>query len=299
MINEVSIQCFLNLCETLSFTETSRRMFMTQQSVSKYIAKLEEDLGLTLFLRTRHYVHMTEAGATLYKLFSEFDQRYRDTLSELQVRNIKRRNSLSVGHLEWLDLSGTISRAMRLMKKNYPELRLRGEKQPQYELNQSFLKRELDLIITYQEFEPKGQNVESRLVLETPLVMLVHPENPLVSENATSATFRYEPFIKAAASGESISESRARALVQCRELGLEPREVIIAPNLESGYLAAELGQGVMVSTALSRVAFSDILLCYPLGKNESLKCFWYSDSENRKEIEVFSKCLQEAASLRG
>ena len=45
MINELSIKCFLTLCETLNFTETARVLYMTQQSVSKYIAKLEEDLG--------------------------------------------------------------------------------------------------------------------------------------------------------------------------------------------------------------------------------------------------------------
>lgn len=43
MINEASIKCFMALCETLSFTEAARQLFMTQQSVSKYIAKLEED----------------------------------------------------------------------------------------------------------------------------------------------------------------------------------------------------------------------------------------------------------------
>ena len=42
MINETAVRCFLTLCDTLSFTETAKRMYMTQQSVSKYIAKLEE-----------------------------------------------------------------------------------------------------------------------------------------------------------------------------------------------------------------------------------------------------------------
>lgn len=52
MINEASIKCFMALCETLSFTEAARQLYMTQQSVSKYIAKLEEDLGFQLFQRT-------------------------------------------------------------------------------------------------------------------------------------------------------------------------------------------------------------------------------------------------------
>ena len=66
MINEASIKCFMALCETLSFTEAARQLFMTQQSVSKYIAKLEEDLGFQLFQRTHHYVAMTRAKNELH-----------------------------------------------------------------------------------------------------------------------------------------------------------------------------------------------------------------------------------------
>ena len=52
MLNEASIRCFLTVAETLSFTEAAKLMYMTQQSVSKYIAKLEEDLGFQLFIRS-------------------------------------------------------------------------------------------------------------------------------------------------------------------------------------------------------------------------------------------------------
>ncbi len=47
MINETSIRCFLSLARTLNFTETARQMYMTQQSVSKYIAKLERIWALS------------------------------------------------------------------------------------------------------------------------------------------------------------------------------------------------------------------------------------------------------------
>jgi DNA-binding transcriptional LysR family regulator len=62
VINETSLRCFLTLCRTLNFTEAAKRMYMTQQSVSKYIAKLEEDIGFTLFVRTHHSVALTRAG---------------------------------------------------------------------------------------------------------------------------------------------------------------------------------------------------------------------------------------------
>ena len=43
MINEGRIRCFLTLAETLSFTETAKLLYMTQQGVSKHIARIEEE----------------------------------------------------------------------------------------------------------------------------------------------------------------------------------------------------------------------------------------------------------------
>jgi hypothetical protein len=45
-------------------------------------------------------------------------------------------------------------------------------------------------------------------------------------------------------------------------------------------MATELGQGVLVSTMLSRMSLHSELLSYPVGKLEELQCFWYEDQEN-------------------
>lgn len=293
MINEASIKCFLVLCETLSFTETARVLYMTQQSVSKYIAKLEEDLGFPLFLRTHHYVSMTKAGENFYRLFSGFQEEYQRVLEETKQYYTAIRNSLHIGYLEWLDLSSGIGKALKEMKEESPHLEFQGERHPQYELNELFLNRKLDLIITYREFAPKEQGVKSLKVLDTPLVLLVNPDHPKAVEGATVEDFKGEPFIKAAASTESLSESKARARRQCRELDFHPSKIIIAPNLESAYMAVELGQGVMVSTMLSRVTLGNHLKYYPVGTDEELLCFWYEQQEN-PAVSQFARCLGRA-----
>jgi hypothetical protein len=83
------------------------------------------------------------------------------------------------------------------------------------------------------------------------------------------------------------------ASIQCRELGFEPSEIIIAPNLESAYMATELGQGVLVSTMLSRMSLHSRLLCYPVGKDEELACFWHEDTEN-PTVAKFAACLEKS-----
>jgi DNA-binding transcriptional LysR family regulator len=295
LINEVAVRCFLTLARTLSFTETAKLMFMTQQSVSKYIAKFEEDVGFKLFIRTHHYVAMTKAGENFYELFSNFDDELKKVTEKTKQYYSATFNTIRIGFLEWLEISTEISMAFKNLKRENPDLRFIGERHPQFKLIEMFMSRKLDLIITYAEFAPKGTGIRKTKVLETPLVLLVSPDNPKAKAGATVEDFKTEPFIKAAASHETNSESRARARKQCRELGFTPSEIIISPNIESAYMATELGQGVLVSTMLSRMSLHSELISYPIGKTEELQCFWHEDQEN-PAVAAFAAFLEQTHS---
>ncbi len=290
MLNETEIRCFLNLTETLSFTETARNLYMTQQAVSKYIARLEDDLGFQLFIRTHHYVALTKAGENFRDLFTLCSQQFAAVTEQTRQYYNNMYSSLRIGFLEWLDFTRPIGQALKHLQETNPGLRLVGERHPQYELNQMFAQRKLDLIITYQEFAPKDPGLRRKKVLDTPLVLLVSDTNPKAGPDATVADFCTEPFIKAAASAETLTESKSRAMRQCKELGFTPSEVIISPNLESAYMATELGQGVLVSTMLSRMSLNTQLRCYPVGQSEELLCFWHEDEQN-PAVEAFARQL--------
>ena len=137
--------------------------------------------------------------------------------------------------------------------------------------------------VTYDELaevELTDGSVRRAKVLDTPLVLLVSPDDPLATDSATYLDFARSPFIKAAAPSEPLSHSKQRAAKQCQGLGFSPSDILIQPNLESAYMAAELGQGVFVSTMLSRVSRQSNLKIYPIGQTEELLCLWHEDQEN-------------------
>lgn len=291
MINETAVRCFLTLCDTLSFTETAKRMYMTQQSVSKYIAKLEEDLGYRLFIRTHHYVALTRAGEIFHRAFSTAAASFSAAADEARRYYDELPNALHIGYLEGLEISSRIGGALRQLKKSRPEIQFSGEKRPQGELNDMLRTRQMDLIITYKEFAPQTAGIQRAKVMDTELVLLVSPDNPLAADSASYLDFAKEPFIKTAAAGETLSQSRHRAQKQCLSLGFAPSDILIMPNLESSYMAVELGQGVFISTTVSRVSHQPTLKAYPVGQTEELLCLWQEDQEN-PAVSDFVACLK-------
>lgn len=65
MVDVNRIEIFLNAAETLNFSETAKRLHMTQPSVSHHIKAMEEEMGVVLFTRTNTGLRLTEAGRLL------------------------------------------------------------------------------------------------------------------------------------------------------------------------------------------------------------------------------------------
>jgi len=61
-----SMQAFINVVESGSFSESARRMGLSQPSVSRQVNALESQLGVRLLQRTTRSLSLTEAGQVYY-----------------------------------------------------------------------------------------------------------------------------------------------------------------------------------------------------------------------------------------
>ncbi|WP_230397406.1 LysR family transcriptional regulator [Novisyntrophococcus fermenticellae] len=61
-----TIKCFISVAESLNFTKAAHENFVTQTTISRQIASLEEELGFSLFERNTVKVVLTPAGRSLY-----------------------------------------------------------------------------------------------------------------------------------------------------------------------------------------------------------------------------------------
>ena len=62
---------FVSVADTRNFTAASKRLFISQPSLSRHINELEYELGVRLFIRSKHSVDLTPEGASLLPLAKE------------------------------------------------------------------------------------------------------------------------------------------------------------------------------------------------------------------------------------
>ncbi len=89
---------FLSLAETLSFAETSRRLFVTQSALSRHISSIEDELGTKMFIREPK-VALTVQGEIfanrVRNSIREFDMGVKEV--DDSVKGVRR--SLHIGYL--------------------------------------------------------------------------------------------------------------------------------------------------------------------------------------------------------
>lgn len=70
-MNLQRIRYFLSFCETMHFTNTARRLRISQPALTKAIATLEQELGTRLIRREGKHTHLTQHGISARDKYTE------------------------------------------------------------------------------------------------------------------------------------------------------------------------------------------------------------------------------------
>ncbi len=171
MLNPVHLRTFISLAETHHFTETAKRLNMTQPGVSQHIKKLEEQLGTALLNRFGKSFELTQAGERLYRYGLEQVKTEARFVRSLASDNI---------HQGVCQIACSGSMAMRLypellkLQKQYAGLTIAVEAAPNPAIIQRVKNNQSDLGLTTQPVS--DPDIESTRLGEDDLCLIV-PRN--------------------------------------------------------------------------------------------------------------------------
>ena len=117
----LELQSFVTICDCKNITEAARRLYITQPALSRRIRDLEEELGVTLFVRRSKGIEITEAGTRLYEdAVHLLDQRQDFSIKARRLQNSQ------VGTVRFAAAPNMpklpILRAVSAMARDYPEV---------------------------------------------------------------------------------------------------------------------------------------------------------------------------------
>ena len=118
-----ALQQFLVLAETLNFTQAAEKCFVTQPTLSRKIAVLENELGVRLFVRSRKSVVLTAEGSALVEHARRIVSEYEEILSITDPYRRGIGGSLKIGYSSYPFMLNIYVEVEERIKQRYPEIR--------------------------------------------------------------------------------------------------------------------------------------------------------------------------------
>lgn len=177
------LKYFVKVAETLSFSEASRILCITQSTLSQQIKQLEAELGTSLFLRSSHSVVLTEAG-------SEMLPHARQTIlsAEMCTTRISDLNNMSAGTLNigvTYSFSAILTETLVTFRRMYPDIKLNIYYRPMAELMDMLKNREVDFALAFRPSKPL-EGVESHILFQNYLAAVIADHHPLAANKSVS-----------------------------------------------------------------------------------------------------------------
>ena len=175
---------YLTIAELKNLTRAAERLMVSQPSLTQYLNKLEQDLGVMLMDRHFSPMRMTEAGKLYYDYLREQYEREQKLLRELEAFRPKQNSVLKVGVP--LQKSMTLTRSVlpRFIRDN-PGIELSIWEGTAQTVRDRIAKGELEIGFGYSCGDEDAQCMEQPLGREQ-VYLVCHRESPILSGAETS-----------------------------------------------------------------------------------------------------------------
>lgn len=175
------LRYFLKVAETLNFSEASRKLYITQSTLSQQISHLEQEIGLPLFERNSHEVYLTEAGKELRPYAQKAVNSTEACADHMNDLKEMLTGELNIGVT--FSFSNIMTETLIAFLHTYPHVKLNIQYKTMQELMDDLKKRELDLVLAFKPLK-NDKTVDSRPIFSNRLAAIVNERHPLARQTS-------------------------------------------------------------------------------------------------------------------
>lgn len=235
-----TLQYVIAVADAGNFSLAAQNCHVGQPALSQQVAKLERELGVTLFYRNSRGAALTEAGEAFVLRAREILQRAEALRAEMALYAGVKRGSLNLGiitSLQCIDFGGLLSAFCR----SYPEISVNIIQDGTYQLMDLLVDRRLDLAFLNRPTTGLPPSLSFLRLGQDHYSLAVPALHPLAKRGLVSLSeLRDEHFIF----HQSGQVAADLCLDACRKAGFEPQIVCRCGSPTTGLYMVQGGLGV-------------------------------------------------------
>jgi DNA-binding transcriptional LysR family regulator len=158
-MNFTNINYFLAIAEEGSISSAARKLFISQQSLSEQLKKMESEVGTPLFLRGNRRLTLTPAGERFYSSCKEITGLYNSALTDIKDITAHRKNKIPLAVPTSYTPAG-LAEFIAIFQKEHPEYELVIVKRQHADIRQN-----MEGIDLYLSPLPLNASLENHILL--------------------------------------------------------------------------------------------------------------------------------------
>lgn len=168
---------FLQLADTMNYTQAAQLLGITQPALTQQIKKLERTVGAPLFYSVGKKLHLSEAGRTMLSATHEIYSVLNQATDEIQQTTSAETGRISIGILASVEDSAFIAFAAAYYAA-HPDVELVYRMMTRHEIWEQLENNQIDLAVMYlpdatiKNWKP----YESRKIIDEQLLFLHHDD---------------------------------------------------------------------------------------------------------------------------
>ena len=279
-MNYTRIEYFLALCQYKSFSETARQLYVSQATISKQIAALEDDLGFKLFERSSNHLSLTTQGEIMNAAYSEAQNTIETAKREALNYSKNISDSVKISVLESAEIVANCERPFcEVLDKLKKEIDISVEFSPYQKMNSQLRNNNIDIGITLLEEAQGYPTLKYTKLCDLPMGLLYHKDLEIVKDGELDIDLiRSQPFYFVGEGSMGVDKYLKNQKVR---LGIPPENYRIVPNIASIITNAELKQGVAIVASTPKIRSNPNLEFYPLEElSTTIVAVWNKENNN-------------------
>lgn len=143
-MNTQELKCFIVAADRLNFTRAAQELYVTTPTITHHIQKLEQELGVQLFIRDSKSVRLTAAGEIFYHDAHDILLRIERIPARLETAKKREQTLLRIGCTMWHDTEWIV-KILNAFRQEMPDVSPRIYLDDYFQIMSRLTENQLDL----------------------------------------------------------------------------------------------------------------------------------------------------------